>query len=75
MKSVARLDHAGIALASTDGGYRALDIGSGAFGAAVGDIVAYRVLTSPHCQRARNVGAATIAAIALITARVAPHGP
>ena len=62
----------GIALPLTGTGYLALDIGTGAFGVAVGNIVAYRVLTAPDRGLARrNVGLAVIAVMALIMAAVA----
>ena len=62
----------GIALPLTGTGYLALDIGTGAFGVAVGNIVAYRVLTAPDRGLVRrNVGLPIIAAMALMMAMVA----
>lgn len=66
----------GIALPLTGTGYLALDIGTGAFGVLVGNIVAYRILTSPEKGRLRrNVGLAIIAVLALIMATVAFFPP
>jgi hypothetical protein len=66
----------GIALPLTGTGYLALDIGTGAFGVLVGNIVAYRILTSPERGNARrNVGLAIIAVLAVIMATVAFFPP
>jgi hypothetical protein len=66
----------GIALPLTGSGYLALDIGTGAFGVAVGNIVAYRILTSPpRSTRFRAAGLAIIAVLALIMASVAFFPP
>ena len=66
----------GIALPLTGTGYLALDIGTGAFGVLVGNIVAYRVLTSPdRGRKRRNVGLAIIAVLALVMATVAFFPP
>jgi hypothetical protein len=66
----------GIALPLTGTGYLALDIGTGAFGVAVGNIVAYRILTSPpKGPRFRAAGLAIIAVLALVMATVAFFPP
>ena len=66
----------GIALPLTGSGYLALDIGTGAFGVVVGNIVAYRVLTSPdRGRRRRNLGVAIIVVLALIMAVAAFFPP
>lgn len=66
----------GIALPLTGSGYLALDIGTGAFGVLVGNIVAYRVLTSPdRGRKRRNLGVAIIAVLALVMALVAFFPP
>lgn len=67
----------GITLPLTGTGYLALDIGTGAFGVAVGNVVAYRVLTSADRGRIRrDVGLAVIVTMALLMAAAAfvpPH--
>jgi hypothetical protein len=66
----------GIALPLTGTGYLALDIGTGAFGVAVGNIVAYRILTSPPKRPwFRAAGLAIIATLALVMATVAFFPP
>ena len=66
----------GIALPLTGTGYLALDIGTGAFGVLVGNIVAYRILTSPEKgPRRRAAGLAIIAVLALIMGTVAFFPP
>ena len=56
----------GIALPLTGTGYLALDIGTGAFGVLVGNIVAYRLLTSAEKGVAyRTAGLVVIAVMAL----------
>jgi hypothetical protein len=66
----------GIALPLTGTGYLALDIGTGAFGVAVGNIVAYRILTSPpKGPRFRAAGLAIIVVLALVMATVAFFPP
>ena len=66
----------GIALPLTGSGYLALDIGTGAFGVLVGNIVAYRILTSPEKgPKRRAVGLAIIAVLAVISATVAFFPP
>ncbi|MGD8487043.1 MAG: DUF6512 family protein [Chloroflexota bacterium] len=62
----------GIALPLTGRGYLALDIGTGAFGVAVGNVVAYRLLTAPEKGLAyRSAGLAIIAVTAVVMATVA----
>ncbi len=66
----------GIALPLTGTGYLALDIGTGAFGVAAGNIVAYRILTAPPRRPSyRAIGMATIVVLALIMATVAFFPP
>ena len=62
----------GIAIPLTGSGYLALDIGTGAFGVLVGNIVAYRLLTAPEKGVVyRSAGLAVIAVLALVMATVA----
>ena len=66
----------GIALPLTGSGYLALDIGTGAFGVLVGNIVAYRILTAPEKGVAyRTAGLIIIPILALIMALVAFYPP
>lgn len=66
----------GIALPLTGSGYLALDIGTGAFGVVVGNIVAYRILTAPEKGVAyRTAGLIIIPVLALFMALVAFYPP
>ncbi len=66
----------GIALPLTGTGYLALDIGTGAFGVLVGNIVAYRILTAPEKGVAyRTAGLIIIPILALIMALIAFYPP
>jgi hypothetical protein len=66
----------GIALPLTGTGYLALDIGTGAFGVAVGNIVAYRLLTAPEKGVAyRTAGLGIVAVMALVMALIAFFPP
>ena len=62
----------GIAIPLTGSGYLALDIGTGAFGVLVGNIVAWRILTAPEKGVVyRSAGLAIIAVLAVFMATVA----
>jgi hypothetical protein len=62
----------GIAVPLTGRGYLALDIGTGAFGVAVANVLAYRLLTAPEKGLAyRSAGLAIIAVMAVVMATVA----
>ena len=66
----------GISLPLNGTGYLALDIGTGAFGVVVGNIVAYRILTAPEKGiRYRSAGLAIIAVLAAVMATVAFFPP
>lgn len=53
----------GIAVPLTGHGYLALDIGTGAFGVLVGNVVAYKILTAPDKGRGRSVAGGVIMAV------------
>lgn len=55
--------YVGIAVPLTGHGYLALDIGTGAFGVLVGNVVAYKVLTAPDKGRGRATAGAVIMAV------------
>ena len=66
----------GIALPLTGSGYLALDIGTGAFGVVVGNIVAYRLLTAREKGVAyRTAGLIIIPILAVIMALAAFYPP
>ena len=66
----------GIAIPLTGSGYLALDIGTGAFGVLVGNIVAYRILTAPEKGAAyRTAGLVIIGIMALVMALAAFFPP
>lgn len=66
----------GVALPLTGTGYLALDIGTGAFGVLVGNVVAYRILTAADKGVAyRTAGLIVIAVMAAIMALVAFFPP
>jgi hypothetical protein len=55
--------YVGIAVPLTGHGYLALDIGTGAIGVLVGNVVAYKVLTAPDKGRGRATAGAVIMAV------------
>lgn len=66
----------GIALPLTGRGYLPLDIGTGAVGVLLGNVVAYRILTAPDRGRGRQVaGAVIMVVLAAVMALAAFYPP